>query len=536
VKKIICCFIFLFLFSNHSFSQPPQQWIANYNGTANQLDYGRAIQIDNKGNVFIAGTATNNGTTKDIVVVKYSSQGIEQWVGSYNGTADLDDWAYGLVIDAEGNAYATGFTTTDSSGKDFVTVKFDSSGNFEWAKQYNGSANLDDMAAHIAIDLWGNVAITGISKGLGTGGDYATIKYDSQGNELWVMRYDGPASGIDDARTIAADQWGNFYVSGGSTGDSSDYDFATTKYDSLGNEKWVMRYNGSGNDYDLVYYQGSLVVDSSGNVYVTGYSTGLDSTLDYATIKYDSSGNEQWVKRFFSEPGKTEYADAIAIDDSLNVYVTGASFISGQDFDFATVKYDRDGNQKWVSYYNGTGNAWDEAYGIVTDDSFNIFIVGRSLDSTESADFVTIKYLPNGIQDWEIRYNHHNYDWPFNIRLSDDNNIYVGGFTATPGGLTDFAVIKYGYFPVGINDPDGTNEFEISPNPTDNFLIVKNILLQNEPFTICVFELSGRVVLIRDVLENEESLKLDCSSLQSGIYFLQINSAENIQTLKFVKM
>ncbi|MBI4947855.1 MAG: T9SS type A sorting domain-containing protein [Bacteroidetes bacterium] len=504
-------------------AQPLQQWVSSYNGTANQLDYGRAIQVDTAGNSYIAGTVSNSGTAKDIAVVKYNSLGVQQWVATYNGTANSEEWAYCLVLDKAGNIYTAGFTNTTSLGKNFITVKFDSVGVFQWAMQYDGTGNSDDAANHIAVDPWGNIAVTGISKGSGTSDDYATVKYSPQGTQLWVARYDGPASAVDDARTITADKNGNFYVSGGSTGIASDYDYATIKYDSAGVQQWCARYNGPKNGYDLVYYQGSVVVDTLGNVYITGYSTGTDSTLDYVTIKYDSNGSQLWLARYFTQVGGTDYADAIHVDDSLNVYVTGGSFKTGNDYEFATVKYNSQGVQQWVATYNGTGNSWDEAYGVLTDDSLNVYIVGRSPGTNTSADFLTLKYSPAGNKMWEVRYAHNGYDWPFNIRISSDRSIYVGGWTSPSNGMPDMTIVKYSQAPLGIENYAGkTKELEIFPNPSNgNFTINFNSELRTPDLQLTIYNVMGEKLFEQTVNRKQETLNL---KLPDGIYFIRVTS------------
>src|SRR5262245_13790685 len=113
--------------------------------------------------------------------------------------------------------------------------------------------------------------------------------------EAWVARYNGPGNGEDNATAIAVDGKGNVYVTGSSQGSGTGYDFATTKYDSNGQEQWVVRYNGPANLDDFAK---AAVVDSAGNVYVTGSSAGAGSGLDCVTIKYESTGQEQWVARY----------------------------------------------------------------------------------------------------------------------------------------------------------------------------------------------------------------------------------------------
>jgi hypothetical protein len=98
----------------------------------------------------------------------------------------------------------------------------------------------------------------------------------------------------------------------------------------------VRRYNGPGNYEDLA---AAIVVDGSGNVYVTGWSAGSGTDDDYATIKYGPDGNELWVRRYDGPTNSGDGASAISVDGSGNVYVTGRSIGSGTEHDYATIKY-----------------------------------------------------------------------------------------------------------------------------------------------------------------------------------------------------
>ena len=177
----------------------------------------------------------------------------------------------------------TGWSWGSGTDQDCATVKYDSSGNQIWVQRYNGPGNGNDNAHAIAIDASSNIYITGPSLGSGTYQDYATVKYDSSGKEVWVRRYNGPENGYDYAHSIAVDGFGNVYVTGLSYGGWTHYDCATVKYDSSGNEVWVQRYNGPDNDYDYAYRIG---LDGSGNVYIAGGSYCSDTFWDYNTIKY----------------------------------------------------------------------------------------------------------------------------------------------------------------------------------------------------------------------------------------------------------
>jgi hypothetical protein len=239
-----------------------------------------------------------------------------------------------MTVDGPGNIYLTGKSKGDGTDFDYATIKYDSSGTELWVRRYNGSANRADEAFAIAVDDLGYVYVTGHS--IGTGYDYATIKYDSSGIELWVSRYDGPASARDAACDIAVDGLGNVYVTGNSTGSTTASDYATVKYDSSGNQLWVRRYSGPGSYNDLA---SGISVDSAGNVYVTGYNVTINTACNYVTIKYGTSGDELWMQTYNGPGNWGDHARAITLDDSGNVYVTGESWGIGSNYDYATIKY-----------------------------------------------------------------------------------------------------------------------------------------------------------------------------------------------------
>ncbi|MBN2356771.1 SBBP repeat-containing protein [candidate division KSB1 bacterium] len=75
------------------------------------------------------------------------------------------------------------------------------------------------MPNDIAVDHFGNVYVTGYSEGIGYDRDYITIKYDSTGKEQWVSRYNGPGNAVDMATDLAVEEASNVYVTGGIDGD-----------------------------------------------------------------------------------------------------------------------------------------------------------------------------------------------------------------------------------------------------------------------------------------------------------------------------
>jgi uncharacterized delta-60 repeat protein len=424
---------------------PYQRWVARYNGPGNGSDVATAMALDAEGNVYVTGSSWRDGTSGDYATIKYDTDGNTLGIKRYNGPANGWDYANAVALDVNGNVYVTGSSRGIGTEYDYATIKYDTAGEDLWVARYNGPGNYDDNAIAIALDAAGNVYITGYSYGSGTSYDYdyATIKYDTAGNELWVARYNGPANRSDYANAVALDVNGNVYVTGESFGmDSTNY--ATIKYDTDGNELWVARYNGPEGGTNGA---GSIALDADANVYVAGESWGGETQYDYAAIKYDTDGNELWVARYNGPGNGIDGASAMALDAAGNVYVTGAS--KGNSLDYATVKYDTDGNELWVARYNGSRSSVDWAEAISLDADGNIYVTGSSRGIGTSLDYATIKYDTDGNELWVARYNgpENGWDIAIAIALDADGSFYLTGYSAGEGNEYDYATIKYSMNP-----------------------------------------------------------------------------------------
>ncbi len=369
-------------------------WVRRYNEPANVSNYATALAVDGGGNVYVTGnTAT----------IKFLPNGDTAWVRSFSGTA--------LAVDKSGNVFVTGESgtikysangdslklgfdaysgvdiVTDDSGNvyvngkvyfggnlSYVTIKYAPNADTLWVRRYIGPGNYWDEATALAVDNGGHVYVTGFSVFA-----YGTIKYAPNGDSLWVRRYGDPMSGYDKATALAVDDSGNVYVTGVVGVICYDFpylcyggDYATIKYTPKGDTLWVRSYNGPGNGPDSAL---ALAVDDSGNVYVTGY-TDTDTSYytdnyDYATIKYAPNGESLWVRRYNGPGNGGDRANALAVDVSGNVYVTGES---------GTIKYSANGESLWFGVYGGVD--------IAIDDSGNVYVAGSSGD-----DYATIKYV-----------------------------------------------------------------------------------------------------------------------------------------------
>ncbi|MFO0754014.1 MAG: SBBP repeat-containing protein [Thermodesulfovibrionales bacterium] len=165
-------------------------------------------------------------------------------VARYNSGGS--DFARAIAVGPSGNVYVTGQSCQSQTNCDYATVAYDRNLKRLWVARYSGPANGEDDPSAIATDSLGNVYVTGESKGSETNTDYATVAYDANGNELWVARYNGPGNWGDSAVALAVGPSGTIYVTGYSSGSERTADYATVAYDSSGNELWVVRYNGPG--------------------------------------------------------------------------------------------------------------------------------------------------------------------------------------------------------------------------------------------------------------------------------------------------
>jgi uncharacterized delta-60 repeat protein len=420
-----------------------EAWVIRYDGPQHSADSANDLAIDALGNVYVTGGSSVSGGPPDYVTIKYNSAGEQQWIADFSGGNNTANFANAIALDDSGNVYVTGIGWGYGDDSDYATVKYNSSGEQQWVARYDGPGHNLDTAMAIAVDPSGNVYVTGRSTGSDASYDCATVKYSPSGQEAWVARYNGPGNGYDEGRAIAVDGSGNVYVTGPSAGAGGDLDYFTIKYDSSGSVQWIARYNGPGNENDFAY---ALVLDSSGDIYVTGTSAGAGGNLDYATIKYNLAGQQQWIARYNGPGNDSDGAYAIALDGSGNVIVTGGSVgTTYPDYDYATIKYNSAGQQQWVARYDGPAHDRDEAPHMAVDGSGNVYVTGYSTGLGTDYDYATIKYSPSGEEEWVARYNAPADfgDVAYGVAVDNSGNVYVTGSSAGMGTNSDYATVKY---------------------------------------------------------------------------------------------
>jgi uncharacterized delta-60 repeat protein len=360
------------------------------------------------------------------------AQVLQEWIQQKSGM-----WGAGVVLDSDGNAYVTGPSLLDASHnfkEDVVTVKYDPAGNEVWVREFDETADSthgSDVPNWLTLDPSGNLIIAGYSYLFPEGNRFLILKYDPAGNLLWRARSTIGASAV----RVATDAAGNIYATG-STAGTAGANFVTAKFDSAGNQVWLQTYNGPSNFADNA---AGLDVTAGGSVVVTGRSAGGVSGYDFATIVYNTDGSTRWIQRYSGPAGGTDQPSDVAFGPDESVYAGGFEGMQNNT-DFSLVKYASDGTFLWVRTYNGPPNKWDAIKRLRLDSAGNILVTGYEQQSNFYSDFATLKYDPDGNQLWIQRLNlvASGDEIPFSMVIGSNDAIYIAGES---GGK--LALVKY---------------------------------------------------------------------------------------------
>jgi hypothetical protein len=445
---------------------PILQYSSYFGGTS--LDSGRAIVVDNAGNIYVSGytgsptfittpgafQTTIGGPTSDLFIMKLNPTGTAVLYSTYLGGTG-NDYGYGMALDANNDVYVTGstgssdfpitsgaFQTTLRGPTNAFVAKLNPTGTALLYSTYFGGTGTD-QAYGLAIDSSNNAYITGVTNStnlttttgafqtalIGTGSttDAFVAKFNSTGTALLYSTYFG-GTGNDYGYGIAVDSTGSAYVAG-YTGSA---DLSTTAgvlepakgSGTGGYNGFVTKLNASGTGLSYSTYLGgggsdqanSIVVDSSGDAYVGGYTTGdhfpitsgaaqsvFGGGADAFLTKLNPTGTAAIFSTFIGG-SDYDYGYALAIDANGNSYVTGItcgthfvttsnavqSSYGGDPYDSFVTQVSADGAHILYSSYIG-GNSYDHTYAIAADNAGNAYLAGI----TASTNFQT---TTNGLQ------------------------------------------------------------------------------------------------------------------------------------------
>jgi len=464
---------------------------------------GNSITIDPSGNICTAGYFINTidfdpgagvynltapGGLLDVFISKLTTNGNFIWAKQLGGAQS--DNVSSVKSDAGGNIYTVGTfmgtadfdpgpavsNLTSGGAIDVYLSKLDASGNYIWAGKVGGTTN-SERGNSISLDVAGNIYSIGTFGGtvdfdpgpstynLTSTTNYGVfvLKLSPTGNFAWAK----VISGTDDisGNSVANDAIGSVYITG-TFRETCDFDPGIGVYDLValgGNFLFTSKLNTSGNfewaksaGAGASTFSKAMTTDVFGNVYTTGYFFGKvdfdpgpgvvtlstftsDHEGDIFVTKSNSSGNLIWAKKMGGI--SHDYANAIAVDSSGNVYTAG-SFKATADFNPGAGVFNLTSSTSYyntfLSKLNASGNfiwakklsfnAFEEINSIFLDSSGNLYTACSFLSGTNSYQININKFNSSGNLSWSKIYGGPSIDQANAIATDVTGNIYFTGY------------------------------------------------------------------------------------------------------------
>jgi len=438
MKRILPIILFfgLLLLNTNSFAQVKQEWVQRFTSEGENNEAVNDMFVDAQGNVYVTGSQKDgsypNQTHIEAVTIKYNSEGVQQWIQNYHAPTDNGAFCRAIHVDNEGNVYVTGETAIYSGGaNEMLVIKYNSAGEQQWANRFQYVQNVYTGGFDIITDLSHNVYVTGE---YGNGGNNIfLVKYGPSGNLINQTFYNVSSEG---GRKIGMDGAGKIII-GGYINDNDSLSFIALKYEQNLDFDWATRWgHGIGNQSVI-----DMVIDNNSNILLAG-----TSDLDYALLKINDNGVFQWGKTYNSPEGY-DYCRAVVADNSGNIYVTGETGSLGFPTKsmMTTIKYNTNGDQQWIRNYNGGDNPDGyTGFNIAIDKNAGVYVTGVNYSKN---DICTIKYNTSGTLQWAKTYNvpGNSNNRAVSVGVDANNNVFTSGnsYNTQLGTGYDIAIIKY---------------------------------------------------------------------------------------------
>lgn len=334
-----------------------------------------------------------------------------------------------------------------------------------WTALYDGTG--DDEFNDVTTDADNNIYLVGKTPtGVGSSNSFL-FKFANDGTaEFAYSLGTNVSTGSTHGEGIALDSSGNIYVTGYTVAVGDGEEAFIAKYNSSGTLQWDKRL-GSSSSADRFF---RCAVDSSNDIVVVGrYQQASTSYQEEILVaKYNGSGVLQWDRRIDGSGNDNSFG--IAVDSSNNIYISGQTSSSGVQGsnDMFIAKYNSSGTIQWKRTLGSTSN--DLGKGIAVDSSGNAYMVGYSNDSS-SYDIVLAKYNSSGTFQWDKKLGGTSTDFGFGVAIDSSDNIVLSGQSNSPGtsGSYDGVIAKY--------DSSGNLVFQkllglslSGSNPSDRFV------------------------------------------------------------------
>ncbi len=420
-----------FSFSAIAQSYVNKEWELQ-NGTPSNYDLVSSA-LDPSGNL-VTTANTLIGSATQIHHACIPNVGGLAWQQNCTGSSTNNNYGVDIQTDPSGNVYTCG-AYHNGSNYNYIVSKYTASGTMVWQQFYNGPGNNDDVPSALKLDNSGNVYVTGSSYGLGTFSDFATIKYNNSGVLQWVKRYDF-SNKPEIATGLLIDISGNIYITGASASSPLNSDITTIKYNSAGTVLNIYRYSYAGNGYDI---PADLSFDNSGNVVITGSFD--NGSKKFGTLKLTSALALAWMNTITGSGVSEGYG--ISADNSGNIISVGYQNNSSGASDIVINKYASSGSLIWQKKMsNPNPSYFAKARRVKTDPSGNIYIIADAQINT-TKDFLTLALDAIGNTKWAQYFNSptNGNDVPNAIQIKN-NEIFVSGIS-TNGFVKQVSTVKY---------------------------------------------------------------------------------------------
>lgn len=534
MKTRFFIFIVAGLSLTNLYAQPNLDWWVGYAPEVSLAAEHNLTKIDNNGNVYSVGYKEINVLINDFdtVLLKYDSLGNLLWQQTIGGDANASDAISDIEINSYGDIFVTGYIETVSGATDILVIKYNSDGEQQWVNVID-SGNGVDAAKEIAIDSQDNVYVTGQKTGSDGTVDIFVSKFTSLGTLLWTTDYSSDF-GNSAIYQMDIDDLDNVYTTGFSAINSINGSIQVAivqKYSSSGELLWTSQH---GEDRTCSNSTGfEFAVDKiSGEVYSLIWSCSDNETAlggDLVVKKINTNGQTIWI--YINEAIASDVW-GIKKDSDGNIAVVASSYSETGTQNYKVLKISSIGELIWQtdSNYTTASGARD----MTIDAQNNVYVTGWVSNTDNSIQYInTAKFSSIGELLCEVNLieNESTNGMPMSITIDENNSTYIGGVYAT--NTNNIITLKYSNWDsctLGINEYSNNNVL-IFPNPTEGLIYFENI---NKNTSLKLINTLGQTIEFFNNFSNSNNI-IDISKYPNGIYYLEIFCDGKVKTEKIIK-
>lgn len=307
------------------------------------------LHLDSVGNLIIATRANGGGPYGSTIVTKLTGGGNVLWQDSVPLASYWEDSRSFVAVDVGlgGSIYVAG-VVTGSSGNCLGLCSLSPEGQIEWVGSYCDSTTTGVYSSDVVCDMRGGVYVGGKSVRPFDNLNALIARFDNSGSFLWAREYNGPVTSTERTKFVRVDRDGNAITFGNTDGNQSRTDMLIAKYSLDGDSVWVLKYGSTGL-YETI---GDATVDEDGNVLVCGMK---DYNRYLVALKIGAAGELLWEKSLGFDTEGLEYDSQLITEDGYgNVVVATSMYATELDLKIAVGRIDSHGDSLDVQCFDGS--------------------------------------------------------------------------------------------------------------------------------------------------------------------------------------